>query len=195
MKRILPALGLSLLATPAFAHLPPGQYGSVAAGLSHPLFGLDHVLAMVAVGLWASQLGGRALWAVPASFVGMMLVGFLLALVALPLPFVEPMVLASTVALGLAVAAALRTDVRLCAALVGLFAVFHGHAHGGELGEAGALSFALGFAVATAALHAGGLGLGLVVGRIDRALRLGGDPLARLLGGATAFAGVALSLG
>ena len=194
MKRLLPALGLSALATPALAHLPPGEYGSLAAGFSHPLFGLDHILAMVAVGLWASVLGGRALWAVPAAFVATMIVGFALALLGAPLPMVEPMILASSVVLGLVVAMALRPDLGLCMALVGAFALFHSHAHGAELGQAGALRFGLGFALATALLHAAGLGLGLLVGRLGRRLGTSGDLVARGLGGATAVAGLALAV-
>lgn len=191
MKRTLTSLALLLTATPAFAHLPPGEYGSVAAGITHPLFGLDHVLAMVAVGLWAAMLGGRALWQVPGAFVAAMATGFALALIGMPLPLVEPMILASTVVLGILVAMALRVDVRLCMGLVAVFALFHGHAHGGELGEASALRFGVGFVMATAALHGLGLGLGLLITRMAGQ----GQPLLRALGGLTALAGVALSLG
>ncbi|WP_136634428.1 HupE/UreJ family protein [Pseudooceanicola onchidii] len=191
MKRTLTSLALLLTATPASAHLPPGEYGSVAAGITHPLFGLDHVLAMVAVGLWAAMLGGRALWQVPGAFVAAMATGFALALTGMPLPLVEPMILASTVVLGALVAMALRVDVRLCMGLVAVFALFHGHAHGGELGEASALRFGVGFVLATAALHGLGLGLGLLITRMAGQ----GQPLLRALGGLTALAGVALSLG
>ncbi|MCG5476852.1 MAG: HupE/UreJ family protein [Sinorhizobium fredii] len=182
------ALGAS--AAPAFAHLDPAEHGSLAAGLSHPYFGADHVLAMVAVGLWAAQIGGRALWAVPAAFVAMMAVGFGLALAAVPLPFVEPAILASVVALGLIVAMAVRFDVAPAAAIVGIFALFHGHAHGGELGPAGAWSFAMGFIIATALLHATGVGLGIALARLSST-----GTLARLLGGVTALAGAALIFG
>ena len=78
MKRTLPILALTLAASPAFAHLPPGEYGSFLAGVTHPIFGLDHVLAMIAVGLWAAQIGGRAVWLVPTAFVLTMIAGFLL---------------------------------------------------------------------------------------------------------------------
>ncbi|WP_026186862.1 HupE/UreJ family protein [Ensifer sp. BR816] len=182
------ALGAS--AAPAVAHLNPAEHGSLAAGLSHPLFGADHVLAMVAVGLWAAQIGGRALWAVPAAFVAMMAVGFGLALAAVPLPFVEPAILASVVALGLIVAMAVRLDAASAAAVVGVFALFHGHAHGGELGTAGAWSFATGFVIATALLHAIGVGLGIALRRLSS-----NGALARLLGGATVLAGAALLFG
>ena len=181
----------AVIAAPAAAHLPPGQYGSFAAGVSHPLFGLDHVLAMVAVGLWAALLGqkgeARALWTVPAAFVVAMAAGFGLALAGVALPLVEPMILASIVVLGLAVALAARIDVRLSAGLVALFAIFHGHAHGGELAGAGALEFGLGFLVATAGLHAAGVGLGLTAVRF-------GHGLLRLAGAGAALAGLGLAV-
>lgn len=173
---------------PAFAHLDPAEHGSLMAGLSHPLSGADHILAMVAVGLWASQIGGRALFAVPAAFVGTMAVGFLLAVSGIDIPFVEPAILASVIGLGLLVATAARLPVAASAAVVGLFALFHGHAHGGELGAAGAFQFGLGFLVATAALHAAGVGLGMALGRM-------GPLVTRLLGVATAVGGAALVLG
>lgn len=187
-RRILiAATALIASAAPAFAHLNPDEHGSFAAGFSHPLFGLDHILVMVAVGLWAAEIGGRALWVVPLAFVGMMAVGFALATSGVALPFVEPAILASVVGLGLLVAMAVRLDTVPAAAIVGLFALFHGHAHGGELGSAGALPFAIGFLIATATLHAAGIGLGVMLGRLS-----GGGMLARLLGGITALAGTAL---
>lgn len=177
----------------AAAHLNPAEHGSFAAGFSHPFFGADHILAMVAVGLWAALLGGRALWAVPAAFVGAMLAGFAAALSGMPLPFVEPAILASVVAVGLLAMAAVRAAVPLAAAAVGAFAIFHGHAHGGELGEAGAGSFAVGFALATALLHAAGVGLGLGFARF-----LGsefGRGAIRAAGGLTAALGLWLAAG
>ncbi len=191
IRRTLLAIGLTVASTaPAFAHLNPEEHGSFMAGFSHPLFGLDHILVMVAVGLWAAQIGGRALWAVPAAFVAMMAAGFGLAVAGLPLPFVEPVILASVVALGLLVAIAARLDVALSAVIVAVFALFHGHAHGGELGVAGAMPFAAGFVIATALLHGAGIALGLGIGRIA-----GGGTLTRILGGATALAGMALAFG
>ncbi|WP_457584019.1 HupE/UreJ family protein [Ensifer canadensis] len=187
---MIAAAALIASAAPAFAHLNPEEHGSFAAGFSHPLFGLDHILVMVAVGLWAAQIGGRALWLVPSAFVGMMAVGFALATAGVDLPFVEPAILASVVALGLLVAVAVRLDAAASAAVVGLFALFHGHAHGGELGSAGALPFAIGFMIATALLHAAGIGLGVALARLS-----GGGTLARVLGGLTALAGTALIFG
>ncbi|MGV2126038.1 HupE/UreJ family protein [Agrobacterium vitis] len=175
-------------AAPAFAHLNPAEHGSVLAGISHPLTGPDHIMAMVAVGLWASQQGGKALYAVPAAFVGTMAIGFLLALAGVHLPFVEPAILASVMALGLLVATAVRMPAAGASAVVALFALFHGYAHGTELAGAGALEFGLGFLIATAFLHAVGIGLGVGLNRF-------GPRITRLLGVATALGGAALMLG
>lgn len=183
----LAAAALLTGVAPAFAHLNPAEHGSLMAGLSHPLFGLDHILAMVAVGLWAAQLGGRATWIVPTAFVGTMMAGFVAGTAGFALPFVEPTILASVVVLGLLVAAAVRLPLAASAPLVGMFALFHGHAHAAELGSAGALSFGLGFALSTALLHAAGVGLGLSLGRFQI--------VARLIGLGTAIVGVALMAG
>ncbi|MDX0565688.1 protein hupE [Sinorhizobium medicae] len=190
-KSILIAAALLFTSSaPALAHLDPAEHGSLLAGLSHPFFGADHVLAMVAVGLWAAQIGGRALWSVPAAFATTMMLGFALALLGAPLPFVEPAILASVVALGLIVAMAVRLDVSMAAAVVAVFAIFHGHAHGGELGNAGAWSFAAGFLIATVLLHIAGLGLGMGLSRLaNRGI------VARILGGVTALAGASLLFG
>ncbi|WP_353890296.1 HupE/UreJ family protein [uncultured Aliiroseovarius sp.] len=143
------------------------------------------MLAMVAVGLWAAVLGGRAIWALPLSFVGVMMVGFMSAVAGLALPFVEPMILVSVLALGLAVALSLRLPVSAAAGIVGVFALFHGHAHGDELGSAGALAFGAGFAVSTALLHAVGVGLALAAGRITASSKV-----LQGLGWATALGGL-----
>lgn len=187
---LIAAAALAASAAPAFAHLDPASHGSLMAGLSHPLFGADHILAMLAVGLWAGEIGGRARWMVPATFVATMAVGFALAVIGVGLPFVEPAILASVVALGLIVAIAVRLGAVKAAAIVAVFALFHGHAHGGELGAAGAWTFASGFMIATALLHVAGIGLGMALARLS-----GGGSLARLLGGITALAGAALMLG
>lgn len=190
LKRISLALAITAAATlPAFAHLDPVEHGSFAAGFSHPLFGLDHILAMVAVGLWAAMQGGRATWIVPAAFVGTMAVGFAAAIAGVPLPFVEPVILASVIFIGIAIALALPVPTGAVAAMVAFFAFFHGHAHGGELGEAGAWQFAIGFIIATAVLHAAGIGLGLTLGRF------GGKALSRIAGAATALGGLWLAFG
>ncbi|MER2533600.1 MAG: HupE/UreJ family protein [Rhizobiaceae bacterium] len=174
------------MALPAFAHPDAAAHGSFAAGFAHPLSGPDHILAMVAVGLWAALLGGRAVWAVPTAFVGMMAAGFAVALAGLGLPVVEPVIAASVVVLGLLALVALQVPTVAGMALVGFFAVFHGYAHGGELGAAGALPVCVGFAVATALLHGAGLGLGrLAAGRW----------VARAAGGLTALGGLLIAVG
>lgn len=191
IRRIPLALAaLAVTAVPAFAHLNPEEHGSFMAGFSHPLFGLDHILVMVAVGLWAAQIGGKALWGVPAAFVTTMAVGFGLALAGIDLPFVEPAILASVVALGLLVAMAVKLDTAASAAIVATFALFHGHAHGGELGSAGAFEFGVGFVVATALLHIAGIGFGIGIARLS-----GGAIAARILGATTALTGLVLAFG
>ncbi|WP_297106909.1 HupE/UreJ family protein [uncultured Devosia sp.] len=190
LKRSLLTLAISLAATlPAFAHLDPAEHGSLAAGFSHPLFGLDHILAMVAVGLWAAQQSGRALWLVPAAFVGTMALGFASAIAGMPLPFVEPVILASVIFIGIAIALALPVPTPAIAAMVGFFAFFHGHAHGVELGGAGAWEFAAGFILATAVLHAVGIAAGLLLARFS------GKLLTRIAGAATALGGIYLAIG
>lgn len=188
-KRIsIAAAALAATTLPAFAHLNPEEHGSFMAGFSHPLFGADHILAMVAVGIWAAQIGGRARWVVPSAFVGTMAIGFMMALGGIDLPFVEPAILASVIALGLLVAMAARFPVSAAAAVVGIFAVFHGHAHGGELGSAGALQFGVGFVIATALLHVAGIAAGLGVSRL-------GTVASRIIGALTALGGLTLAFG
>lgn len=194
MKRLFLTVTLFLTGTPLLAH-PGHDHGTTGfgAGFAHPLHGADHILAMVAVGLWAASLGGRALWALPAGFVGAMALGFLLALGGIGLPLVEPMILGSVIVLGLAVALALRLSPAASVALVALFGLFHGHAHGGEMGEAGALAFGAGFAVATALLHLGGVALG---GALLRELRGRRGALAmRGLGACAVLGGLVLAAG
>jgi urease accessory protein len=146
------------------------------------------MLAMIAVGLWAAQIGGRARWAVPAAFVSVMAIGFMLALAGAPLPFVEPGILASVIGLGLLVALAVRVPMAISAVIVGIFALFHGHAHGGELGSATALTFGLGFVAATALLHTAGVALGMLIGGRNQIVT-------RILGMATAAGGAWLVFG
>ena len=192
MNRFFLALAaITLAASPASAHLAPGAHGSFLAGASHPLFGLDHVLAMVAVGLWAAMLGGRALVLVPAAFVSTMVIGFGLAMAGVGLPFVEPAILASVVVLGLGlvVAMSVRLPAAAGALLVGAFALFHGHAHGGELGTAAALPYMAGFAISTALLHGAGLGLGVLATGVT------GRIATRIAGGLTAALGLGLAVG
>ena len=157
--------------TPAFAHGLPDA-GTLFAGLAHPMIGADHAVAMIAVGVWSALVGGRAPWAWPLAFVFAMLAGFGLGLAAVPLPYVEAGILASVAAFGLLAALVVRLPWGLGAAVVGLFAVSHGHAHGAEAPASGLLLYALGFALTTAALHAAGIGIGAaltrIMGRVSR---------------------------
>lgn len=193
-RRLALSLPFLLIATTAMAH-PDGHldgYGSFMSGLLHPIFGLDHVLAMVAVGLWASLIGGRGPFAVPAAFVGVMAVGFLMALGGVDLPFVEPFILASVVVLGLVVALAVPVPVAVGAVVVGFFALFHGHAHGEEMGAAAMAAYGAGFVISTAALHAAGVAAGLGLGRM---LQPGqGRLVTRAAGALTVLGGILLAI-
>lgn len=137
------------------------------AGLAHPVSGADHIVAMVAIGLWGVVAGGRALWAWPAAFVTMVLVGFATAISGVQTPLVEPAIAASIVVLGFLVGLAVRAPVWLGAVIAGLFAFFHGHAHGTEALAAGLqpIAYATGFSLTTVVLHAVGLGAGLILAR------------------------------
>ncbi|WP_375568861.1 HupE/UreJ family protein [Seohaeicola saemankumensis] len=185
-KRLFTASLLTLAASPALAHVDPVAHGSVAAGFTHPIFGADHVLAMVAVGLWAAMLGGRTIWAVPMAFVGAMVLGFVLSLAGIPLPMVEPMILTSVIIMGVLVAMAVRLPLTAGMAVVAGLALFHGHAHGTEMGGAGALAYLLGFATSTTLLHGAGLLLGLGLARLAQGAALRG------IGGTVAALGTAL---
>jgi urease accessory protein len=174
--------------SPAFAHTGSGQTASFVSGIEHPFSGTDHIVAMVAVGLWAVLSGGRAIWIWPAVFPGTMLAGFAAANLGLPIPFVEPAIASSVVVLGLLVALAVQAPMGFGAVIVGLIAFFHGHAHGSEV--AGSLiPYAAGFALATATLHVAGIGLGYF------ARGSAGKVALRALGGLAALGGIALLAG
>lgn len=174
----------------AQAHPLPGEAHSFTAGFTHPLFGLDHVLAMVAVGLWAAQLGGRSRWVVPAAFVGLMVVGGALGMAGVHVPMVEAGILASVLVLGIVIAAAVRPPMFVGMALVGLFALFHGHAHGTEIpAAASGFTYALGFVLATIILHACGVALGLFTQKELNARTL------RYAGAAIAITGICMWIG
>jgi urease accessory protein len=189
LKTGLAALAAALLPTAALAHTGVGEASGFAHGFWHPIGGLDHVLAMVAVGAFAARLGGRALWIVPTAFVAMMAVGGFAGMEGVALPFVETGIALSVVVLGLAVALGWKLPVAAASALVGLFAVFHGHAHGAEMPvDASGLGYAAGFMLATALLHVAGIGLGVLVGKVGARSKL----VLQAGGGAMALAGVAL---
>jgi len=166
-----PLATLSLALAPVLAHATPGHDASgFSAGVSHPIHGLDHLLAMLAVGLWAAQLGGRAKWLVPASFVGIMALGGALGMAGMPMPFAEQGIFASVLILGVLIAAAARLPLGASVAMVGLFALCHGRAHGLAMpATASGFAYGNGFVIATALLHAAGIGLGLAMQQHARA--------------------------
>ena len=160
---LLTAFVLLATAEPAFAHVRQGQTQGFLNGLRHPVSGLDHVLAMLAVGIWGAQLGAPAIWMLPVTFPMVMAFGGFLGLVGFGLPGVEVGIALSAVALGLVVAREARLPLAWAAVLVGFFAVFHGHAHGTELpaGQSG-LTYSIGFVMATGCLHGVGIAIGLI---------------------------------
>jgi urease accessory protein len=171
----------------ALAHVGEHSHMSVTEGLLHPLSGLDHVLAMVAVGLWASQLGGRALWLLPLTFPAVMAAGAALGMSGVAFPWVEFGIAGSVMVLGAAVALALRPSLAVSIPLIGAFALLHGYSHGVELpASVSALSYGAGFIAATLALHAIGIAIGMTAGRIPVRFAT------RTAGGAIAVLGVAL---
>ena len=187
------AVALSALTGTALAHPGHGEAGGFAHGFMHPLGGIDHVLAMVAVGLFAAHLGGRALWAVPVTFVSVMALGGALGIAGVNLPLVETGIALSVVVLGLAVAARLNVPTRAAMALVGFFAIFHGYAHGAEMPvDASGATYAAGFMAATALLHVAGIAIGLMIGKFGD---LAGRRAVQFAGGAMALAGVAILMG
>ena len=178
---------------PALAHTGVGDTHGFAHGFFHPIGGVDHILAMVAVGLFAAHLGGRALALVPATFVAIMAVGGMLGVTGAAIPFVEAGIALSVIVLGLVLALRISPPVGAAMGLVGLFAIFHGHAHGAEMpGDASGLGYALGFITATATLHALGIGLGVAIGRAGKRVA---SRTFRIGGGLMALAGVGLLAG
>jgi urease accessory protein len=165
--RSLPLLLAALLLAPglAHAHIGPGVGGGLVHGFAHPLGGLDHLLAMIAVGFWAAQAGGRARWALPLAFVLVMALGGVIGMAAFVGPVVEYGIAGSVVALGALVALAARLPVLAGVLLIGVFGFLHGHAHGLEMPQgAGPLAYGLGFVLATGLLHGAGLALGTLAG-------------------------------
>jgi urease accessory protein len=204
MNRIAPRLAAAFLAlatiafatvaVPTVASAHPGHEGAgFVHGLLHPLSGVDHILAMVAVGLFAARLGGRALWLVPASFVTAMALAGAAGMTGLSLPHVEAGIALSILVLGAAIAFQTTMPVAAAMALVAFFAVFHGYAHGAEMPEtASGLAYGGGFLAATAALHMAGVGLGLLIGRSSE---LVSRRILQIGGAAAALTGVALLAG
>ena len=149
------------------AHTGAGSVSGFSAGFGHPIGGTDHILAMFAAGLWAAQMGGRALWSVPLAFVTMMIVGAFLGLQGIQVPFVEEGVLLSIVVLGAMIGFGVKMPILLSALLVGIFAIFHGTAHGAEMPlNLSHMEYALGFVLATALLHISGIVAAIAVHKI-----------------------------
>lgn len=173
----------------ALAHTGVGETVGFMHGLGHPTGGGDHILAMVAVGLWAAQIGGRALWVVPCTFVGVMVLGGVLGFTGFSVPFVEEGILISILVLGILIAAAVKLPLIYSSLIIGLFAIFHGHAHGTEMPiSISTASYAVGFAFATAMLHIAGIGLGMLVKKLNLQM------VSRFAGGAIALSGIYLAI-
>ena len=195
MKRFLQltVLALCLAPTAAVAHVGVGSTSEFVPGFMHPLSGLDHQLAMILVGLFAYQLGRRALWLVPLTFVSVMALGGFLGVMRASIPFVEIGIALSVVMLGAVIAVEVRAPLVVAMGAAGLFAVFHGHAHGSEmLLDASGLEYGVGFMLATAVLHAVGVGIGFLIGMSSKTF---GNNVYRVAGGLASIAGVALLLG
>ncbi|MCW4631287.1 MULTISPECIES: HupE/UreJ family protein [Marinomonas] len=185
------ALAALVAAIPALASAHPGHEHTTSfmTGFMHPMGGLDHLLAMLAIGLWAASLGGRALWAIPAAFVGTMLVGGGLAVAGVQVPFIEQGIVLSVILMGALLVGAARFPIAVCAGIAGLFALFHGAAHGLEMPlNANGAEYALGFAAATALLHIVGIGFAIIMARFQAPI------LTRIMGSLIAVAGVFLAL-
>jgi urease accessory protein len=193
LRAIIVALAV-LLPSYACAHTGHTDAGGIAAGslmhgLTHPLGGLDHLCAMLAVGLWAAQIGGRALWVLPLTFVGMMALGAGSTVSGYTLPFVEPGIALSVLLLGSLVSAAIRLPLWPGSTIVALFALWHGHAHGAEIPEfASGMAYAAGFVLATAALHISGIAFGLGMRQLAR------ERFVRYAGAGVALFGVYLAV-
>ncbi len=183
----LPLALLTLVALPgsAAAHTTGAEGAGLVHGLVHPLAGWDHLLAMLAVGVWAAQQGGRAVWVAPAVFLVGLLAGGLLGTTGVELPAVEAGILVSLVVVGLLIALTIRLPLAAGAAIVGAFGLVHGHAHGAELPEVAApLVYAAGFVSTSLLLHLVGVAIG------EAARRAALPLLPRLGGGAVAAAGL-----
>lgn len=180
---------LAFVPTLAFAHAGVGHSASFWHGIAHPFSGADHLLAMLAVGLWAVQMGSRALWVLPCAFVALMLAGGVLGIANIPLPYVEEGILLSVLILGALIAGAFRFSLAVSALVVGMFAIFHGYAHGAEVPVAtGVIGYSTGFVAATSMLHAVGIAGGLLLQRLEMA------NLTRFAGALIAFGGVYFGL-
>ena len=189
-KPMLAGLLLLCAAAGAQAHTDAGATNGFISGFMHPLSGIDHLLAMVAVGIWGATLGKPLVWALPVAFPLLMVVGGVLGIAQIPVPYIEAGIAASVVVLGLAIAAAWRAPVAVAVAIVAAFGVFHGYAHGAELpATAAPAAYTAGFVMCTGLLHLGGIALGLL-----RALPRSTEVL-RASGGLIALTGIWILVG
>lgn len=189
-KLLLLNMGLIMAFGAVSAHSDTGDHGSFASGFMHPILGWDHVIAMVAVGLWGAFLGKPAIWLLPIVFPLVMAVGGALGVAGMPLPAVETGIATSAMLLGIMIAMAAKPPIWVAAVLVGVFAIFHGHAHGTELPEsAGPIVYSMGFVLATGLLHLVGISFGLLIrwpaGKIT----------VRAIGGIITFVGLGFLVG
>ena len=164
-KQLLLLLALIAIPRFAFAHVEGGNAAGFVSGFKHPISGWDHIVAMIAVGLWGAQYGAPAIWVLPVAFPMMMAFGGLLGLIGVPLPAVEIGIGASALVLGIMVAFELKPPLYICILIVAIFAIFHGYAHGAELAPGtNPISYSLGFVVSTGCLH----GIGILIGLIHQ---------------------------
>ncbi|UVK51771.1 HupE/UreJ family protein [Mesorhizobium sp. AR02] len=178
-------LAFAVVTTTAQAHIIQSGSAGFGSGFEHPLTGLDHFLAMFAVGLWGAQMGGRSIWTLPVAFPLIMVLGGVAGIAGIPLPGVEIGIALSMIALGLAVACAWHPAEWIALLLIAVFAICHGHAHGAELPNAAdPADYAIGFVIATGLIHLFGIGVGLVLGKPF------GGRLSQVLGGLIAVGGV-----
>jgi urease accessory protein len=180
---------MSLLSDSVLAHTGIGDIDGFHAGFWHPIGGADHLLAMIAVGLWAAQMGGKSIWIMPTAFVTLMTLGGILAISGIHLPYVEEGILTSVLVLGILIAAALKFRLLISTGIIGSFALFHGHAHGAEMPLAiEAISYCIGFALSTALLHATGITSGFILHKLNI------EKIVRWTGSAIAFGGIYLAV-
>lgn len=185
MKKAQLCILLMLMPVTVFAHSNGTEPSGFLAGILHPFLGLDHLLAMVAVGLWASQIGKKAVWALPSSFVAMMIAGVVIAMAGVSMPYVETGILLSVLVLGGLVATALTLPTFFSMLIVGSFALFHGYAHGTEVSVV-SMAYIAGFVLSTAALHTVGTLSGLFLRELNS------EKIARFAGGLITLTGMYL---
>jgi urease accessory protein len=181
---------LLVLSTPALAHTGEGLSGGFIAGFLHPIAGLDHVTAMVAVGILGAFLGRPAIWVLPVVFPLVMAFGGVIGIMGIPVPYIETGIALSSVVLGIFIVLALKMPLWFAAIIVGAFAIFHGYAHGTELpNAANPLAYSVGFVISTGLLHIAGIGIGELI------RWPAGVIVARAIGGIIALAGVGFLTG